>query len=69
MIARYTISQEIIKQQYSFWHYWTEKSVDFYWLGYGTYIVPERAGQYLVEEIEEEINIYFDTKIFVDGIQ
>lgn len=69
MIARYTISQEIIKQQYSFWYYWTGKAVDFYWLGYGAYIFPERTGQYLVGDFGDEVNVYFDTKVFVAGIQ
>lgn len=69
MIARYTISQEIIKQQYSFWHYWTGEAVDFYWLGYGAYIHPTEIGQYLVGDFGNEVNVYFDTKVFAHGIQ
>ena len=70
MIARYTIenSQKMIRRQYSHWHYWAGKALDIFWLGYGAYIFPGEPGQYLVGDINEEPNVYFDAKVFVDGI-
>ena len=71
MIARYTIkdSQEMIKSQYEFWHYWTGKSLDFFWLGYGGYIFPRRDGQHLIGKLCDTPEVFFDTRVFVNEVQ
>ena len=71
MIARYTIpfSQDMIKQQYDFWHHMTGRYLDIFWLGYGAYHIPKESGQYLVGEYGNQPNVYFDTNVFIKGIE
>ena len=71
MIARYSLpkSQKMIKEQYDFWHFMTGKDLNVYWLGYGAYYFPGKAGQYLVGNYGNQPNVYFDTNIFTRGIK
>lgn len=70
IIARYNIPRcdQIIKQNYNFWHYWTGKALDFYWLGYGAYYFPEQKGQYFVGDYGDEPNVYFDSNVFSEEV-
>lgn len=71
MIARYSIplSQDMIKQQYDFWHTKTGKYLNIYWLGYGAYFFPNKPGQYMVGDYGDEPSVYFDTNVFVPEIE
>ena len=71
MIARYSIplSQNMIKQQYDFWHKKTGHYLNIYWLGYGAYYFPGEPGQYLVGNYGDEHSVYFDTNVFVKEVE
>jgi hypothetical protein len=71
MIARYSDenSQNMIRRHYSFWHYMSGKALDIFWLGYGAYHFPGKPGQIRVGNIDDEPEVFFDTRIFVDGIK
>lgn len=71
MIARYPIqnTKHLIGQQYDYWNYYTGKNLYIFWLGYGAYGFPNMPGQYLIENVTCEPNVYFDSKIFSQEIQ
>lgn len=71
MIARYQNNEtkNMIKEQYDYWHYYSGKTLNIFWLGYGAYFFPNRPGQYLVDGIKCEPSVYFDTETFVKDIK
>lgn len=66
MIALYTDEKvkNIISQQYDFWHFYTQRGLNMYWLGYGAYYFPNLPGQHLVDGVTCVPSVYFDTSIF-----
>lgn len=72
MVARYTDenSQQMIQHQYEYWHYWSRNRFIMFWLGYGGYNSnPDKPGQYLLGNIGEVPSVYFDHKVFVEGVE
>lgn len=71
MIARYSnpSAQDMIKQQYDYWHIKTGKDLLVYWLGYGAYYFPNKSGQFFVGDIGDEPSVFFDTEVFVQEVE
>lgn len=71
VIARYDIfnCRQMIQENYTFWHYWTGKALDFFWLGYGSYNFHLQRCQHFVGNYDNEPNVYFDTEVFCTEIK
>ncbi len=69
MLARYGIqaTQEIIEQNYLYWHINTKKFLDIYWAGYGEYLPSssESATKTVLKFAGNDSRVYFDLDAFI----
>ena len=70
MLARYTIaeSRDMVKQHFDYWNYFSEERYHIFWLGYGAYALPGEPGQIMVEGVSCMPRVFFDNKIFIEGV-
>ncbi len=73
MFARYGIklTQEIINECYQFWHKWSGKKFDMFWVGYGEYVYfdPSDTSKISMTFPGNDTNNYFDIDEFIDTVQ
>ena len=73
MFARYEIelTQEIINECYQFWHKWSGKKFDMFWVGYGEYAYfdPTDTNKISMTFPGNDTNNYFDMDEFIDSVR
>lgn len=70
VIARYDINdvKNMISEQFDFWHAYSGRDFNVFWLGYGAYTSPTRPGQRKVDYITSIPSVIFDVNEFAAGI-
>lgn len=69
MLARYDLplTQSIVDSCYLYWHYNTDKTLDFFWAGYGEYLCPaeETSNKIILKFNGNDTRVYYDRRAFI----
>lgn len=69
ILARYDLplTQSIVDSCYSYWHYNTSKTIDFFWAGYGEYLCPdeESSNKIILKFDGNDTRVYYDRRAFI----
>ena len=71
VIARYSlpIVKRMVSSHYDMWHYASDSSVDFFWLGYNAGPFPNNGGEENIGRLGDDRHVYFNTRQYLAGRQ